>query len=64
MGVRVMYYAWFAAVLSALAIGFVGGFVAYRQSRRWCTGCGSTLRCPLGCADRPTYGQRDGRSGR
>jgi len=34
-----------AALLVALVLGFLGGSVIYRQSRRWCTTCGSTLRC-------------------
>jgi hypothetical protein len=48
-----MHYATLAAVLAALVLGFAAGLVTYRQSRRWCPGCGATLRCPTGC--QPTW---------
>ncbi|HZN71002.1 MAG TPA: hypothetical protein VFC00_04860 [Micromonosporaceae bacterium] len=35
-----------AVLLLALMLGFLSGTVIYRQSRRWCTACGSTLACP------------------
>lgn len=34
------------AVIPALLVGFVAGFVTYRKSRRWCVACGATLSCP------------------
>lgn len=33
------------AVVGAVLLGFVAGLVTYRKSRRWCTVCGSGLRC-------------------
>lgn len=38
-------------VIPALLVGFIAGLVTYRKSRRWCTACGATLRCP-DCAER------------
>ncbi|SDY23645.1 hypothetical protein SAMN05444365_1011154 [Micromonospora pattaloongensis] len=35
-----------AGVLAAAVLGFAGGMVTYQKSRRWCTICGSSLRCP------------------
>jgi hypothetical protein len=35
-----------AILLLALMLGFLSGTVIYRQSRRWCTACGSKLTCP------------------
>jgi len=46
-----------AAVITGvvgLALGFVGGLVTYRTSRRWCGGCGGCLACPTCNPLKPT----------
>ena len=40
-----MTYLVVVGMLSALATGWVVGLVTYRESRRWCTACGSSLKC-------------------
>jgi hypothetical protein len=35
------------AVVSALAVGFSGGFFLFRLKQHWCRECGTTLNCPL-----------------
>jgi hypothetical protein len=40
------------AVVAALVIGFLAGFVTFRRSLRWCPTCGAGLRC-LECPGRP-----------
>ena len=33
-------------VAAALVVGFLAGFMTFKQSRRWCRTCGAVLRCP------------------
>jgi hypothetical protein len=43
-----------SAFVALIALGWVAGMVTYRQSRRWCTDCGCTLRC-TNCSTRARH---------
>jgi hypothetical protein len=44
------------AVIAAVFIGFTAGLLTYRQSRRWCPACGTTLTC-RSCGFRPVVAE-------
>ncbi|MEV4754279.1 hypothetical protein AB0J86_04070 [Micromonospora sp. NPDC049559] len=49
------------SVVGALLVGFAVGLISYRQSRRWCTTCGSSLSC-LACLRLEHMNDRRGRA--
>jgi hypothetical protein len=46
----------YLAVVPALMLGFLAGFLVLKRSSRWCPECGNSLRC-VRCAGQPTWEQ-------
>jgi hypothetical protein len=46
-----MWFTFAAAVLGALALGFLAGLLIFKIKSQWCGVCGNTLACPQ-CAMR------------
>jgi hypothetical protein len=39
-------YAYVAAAVAVLLVGFLAGLLTFKRSLQWCPACGATLRCP------------------
>ena len=44
-GLSVVTYAWIAALVGALLMGWVAGMCTFKRSQRWCPVHGVTLLC-------------------